>query len=204
MQLAHIAYFLIPSYTSTAIASVKQCLFYDPDSRPCAKVHKLLRKLDKETTKARNYIEGGEWRRALAVLQGDGGLIAQLDDALESATAGATPLIPKQFNARKKSPARLELYALACKASIQLGEMSKTKGAKWCEAVFEMDPEHVDGLTGRGERLMKDEAWEEAVRVFEKAFANGGQSSQEALNRLQKAQRLLKQSKAKDYYKVRS
>jgi DnaJ family protein C protein 3 len=182
--------------------SVKQCLFYDPDSKPCAKLHKLLRKLDKETTKARNFNEGGNWRQVLQVLQGDSGLIAQFDQALEAATTGIKPILAPQFAAKKRSPSRLELYALACKASVQLGEMSKTKGSKWCEATLEMDPENVDGLTGRGERLLKDEMWQEAVWAFDKAFENGGRSNQEALNRLQKAQRLLKQSKAKDYYKV--
>ena len=42
-----------------------------------------------------------------------------------------------------------------------------------------MSSEDVDGLVGRGEKLMKDENWEEAVRVFDRAFEASGRSSQD-------------------------
>jgi DnaJ homolog subfamily C member 3 len=68
--------------------------------------------------------------------------------------------------------------------------------------------------------MLLREEWEEAVRVFERAFESSGRSDrdvsypfllsvqdaelppQQLLARLQKAQRLLKQSRQKDYYKV--
>jgi len=42
-----------------------------------------------------------------------------------------------------------------------------------------MSSEDVDGLVGRGEKLMKDENWEEAVRVLDRAFEASGRSSQD-------------------------
>lgn len=44
---------------------------------------------------------------------------------------------------------------------------------------------------------MKSEEWEEAVRMLSDAFEKTGRSDREVLSRLQKAQRLLKQSKQK-------
>lgn len=60
----------------------------------------------------------------------------------------------------------------------------------------------VDGWVGKGEALLAKEIWEEAVRAFERAVEGSGRRDRDVLNRLQKAQRLLKQSKRKDYYKV--
>lgn len=65
-----------------------------------------------------------------------------------------------------------------------------------------MDEENSDALIAHGEKAMKDEKFEDAVRMLEKAFEVTGRNSQDILNRLQKAQRLLKVSKQKDYYKV--
>lgn len=73
---------------------------------------------------------------------------------------------------------------------------------KWCDETFAMDDQNSDALIARGEKAMKEDNFEEAVRMLEKAFEATGRSSQDILNRLQKAQRLLKVSKQKDYYKV--
>jgi DnaJ family protein C protein 3 len=146
-------------------------------------LHKLLRTLDKETTKARNFVDGGSFRPAIKILEGPDGLLAKFDKILEegslpSAIDGIVYL-PAQFNGKAKSASRLGLYAMACKAAVGVGDLRAEKGGKWCDVVYTMDNENVDGLVGRGEGLLKEEKWEEAVRVFEKAFENGGRSSQD-------------------------
>ncbi|KAJ8589103.1 chaperone J-domain-containing protein [Rhizopogon salebrosus TDB-379] len=60
----------------------------------------------------------------------------------------------------------------------------------------------VDPWVVKGEAMLLRGEWEEAVRVFEKAFESSGRSDRDVLARLQKAQRLLKQSRPKDYYKA--
>jgi len=60
----------------------------------------------------------------------------------------------------------------------------------------------IDALLGKGEALLAREEWEEAVRTFERAWEASGGGNREIHARLSKAQRLLKQSKQKDYYKV--
>lgn len=169
------AYFLLNSPTATT--HIKQCLFYDPDSKPCKKIHKLLRSLNKDTTKARNFVEGSSWRQAIQVLDGAEGLLNRFEKALNEATDDG--YLAPQFRAKEKSQSRLELYALACKAAVGAGELKKDKGMKWCEETLVMDPENVDALVGKGERLLKEEKWDEAVRALEGAFEKSGRSSQD-------------------------
>lgn len=160
---------------------IKQCLHYDPDSKPCKKVHKLLRSFDKDTAKARNFVEGGSWRQGMKIMEGDDGLLARFDNALDIASTSQEGItyLPPQFSPKAKSQTRLELYALACKAAVGANELRKDKGAKWCEEALAMDENNVDGLVGRGEKLLKEEKWDEAVRVFESAFEKTGRSSQD-------------------------
>ena len=174
LRLSHISYFILAS--STALNHIKQCLHYDPDSKPCKVVHKLLRSLEKDTGKARNFVEGGSWRQALQILDGSDGLLARFDKALDEAS---TEYLAPQFRAKAKSQSRLELYALACKAAVGANEMRRDKGVRWCDETLAMDENNVDALVGRGERLLKEEQWDEAVRAFEKAFENGGRSNQD-------------------------
>ncbi|KZV77922.1 chaperone J-domain-containing protein, partial [Exidia glandulosa HHB12029] len=87
-----------------------------------------------------------------------------------------------------------------CRAFVESGQVRKSES--WCEELLRMDPEAIEGLVGRGELALIQEDWEEAVRAFDKAWKAGGQQGGELHQKLQKAQRLLKQSKAKDYYKV--
>ncbi|GFZ49009.1 hypothetical protein JCM24511_06758 [Saitozyma sp. JCM 24511] len=201
LRLSHIAYFLLGS--PTAMNHIKQCLHYDPDSKSCKRVHKLLRSLEKETAKARNFVEGSSWRQAIKVLDGDDGLLARFEKALDEAAQSHDGVIylPKQFHPKTKSQTRLDLYTMACKAAVGANELRKDKGMRWCDEVLAMDEGNADALVAQGERLMKEEKWEEALRVLERAFENSGRR-QDIMQRLQKAQRLLKVSKQKDYYKV--
>lgn len=60
----------------------------------------------------------------------------------------------------------------------------------------------MDVLVAKGIAAQKREEYEEAVRLLDRAFEASGRSDREIAGKLQKAQRLLKQSKQKDYYKV--
>ncbi|WVQ83932.1 hypothetical protein IAT38_006076 [Cryptococcus sp. DSM 104549] len=203
LRLSHIAYFIRASPTATS--HIKQCLHYDPDSKPCKAVHKLLRKLEKDTAKVRNFVEGGQPRQAIKILDGKDGLLERFEQALQAASQpgedGSPAMLPPKLHPKENSQMRLELYALACKAAVGVEDFGK-RGMGWCEETARMDEGNVDAQVARGEKALKEERWEEAVRLLEAAFEATGRSSQDVLNRVQKAQRLLKQSKQKDYYKV--
>lgn len=146
----------------------------------------------------RNFAEGGTYRQAIKILDGDDGLLNRFDEALAEAS---TTFIHPSLHPRERSELRTSLYALACKSAVGAGDYTK-RGTKWCDEVHSLDEENQDALVHLGERAMKDEKFEEAVRYLEKAFEASARSNQDIMGRLQKAQRLLKVSKQKDYYKV--
>jgi DnaJ family protein C protein 3 len=177
IQLSQIAYFLLGS--ENALNHIKQCLHYDPDSKPCKKVHKTLRSLQKDTTKARNLVEGSQWRQAIKALDGPDGLLAKFETAFEEAVGTEGYLsqrVPQQ--SKSTSQARLDLYALAVKAAVGGSEYGKRTN-KWAEIVLALDEDNVDALVAKGERLLKEESWDEAVRTLSRAFELTNNSSQD-------------------------
>lgn len=197
LRLANLAYFMLD--TTIALNEVKKCLHYDPENRACKKMHKLVRGIERDVVKARNFIEGGNPRKGLTLLRGDDGVLAKFDAAM--AEAEAEGLLAPQFHPKQKSQTRLDLYSLACRGAVDANDFGP-KSAAYCTAVLELDAENEHALVFRGERLLKEEKWDEAVNAFQRAFEQSGRQSQDIMNRMQKAQRLLKQSKQKDYYKV--
>ena len=140
-------------------------------------MHKLLRSLEKEMAKARNYVDSSQWRQATSLFDGADGLLARFDAALDVSIKDG--YLSSKFDPRKKSQSRLQLYAMACKAAVGASDLGKSKGGKWCDVTLEMDGENPDALVGKGERLLKEESWDEAVRTFERAFEATGRSSQD-------------------------
>jgi len=143
-----------------------------------------------------------DWANVIRLIAGDvsgkTGLANDFDMALDDATKNLD--LPTTVIPRKQSPRRLRIYRAICKAYVSAGRAKK--GEMWCEQTLEMDPKDESGLTGRGDVALAKEEWEAAVKAFEEAFEAGGQSSNDVRTRLDKARRLLKQSRKKDYYKV--
>lgn len=200
VRLATIAFFFLEP--STAAAEIKKCLHFDPDSKSCKAFHKRVKAFERDLAKARNFVEGGGVgaKRAINLLRGDEGLIARFEFQLAEATSSGT--IPPQFDAKHKSKTRIDLYSLACQATVDANDFTSKAGAAWCDEVLSLDPDNEHGLVYRGEKLLKAEKWDEAVSAFQRAFEKSGRQSHDIMQRMQKAERLLKVSKQKDYYKV--
>jgi DnaJ family protein C protein 3 len=48
IKIAALSFFLLPTTSqNTAISHLKQCLHFDPDSKPCKKAHKAFKALQK-------------------------------------------------------------------------------------------------------------------------------------------------------------
>lgn len=179
--------------------TLKQCLHYDPDSKPCLTLHRLTKSLEKSYTQLEGYLSKEDWRGAIRILTGSGknfDLMKRFDDALEANTLReqlifeaptttkikAAPIpLP---DAKKFSPRRQTLVRALCKSYTQAGE--PRKGQAWCAELLTMDgcAEDVDGLVGQAEVFMLDEEWEEAVRAYEKAFEASGRGNRDVRARL--------------------
>ncbi|KAI0686160.1 hypothetical protein C8Q76DRAFT_761933 [Earliella scabrosa] len=215
MKTARIGYFLFPYNSPTdppspAMPTLKQCLHYDPDSPKCLKMHRLVKAFDKSFKSLDKALNNEDWRGVMKLLLGaDGsgadGFVAKFDAALEEHMTRENLELHPQIqlpNAKRTSPRRALLLKALCRAYIKTGQAKK--GEQWCSALLEMEGHEndPDGVIGHAEALFGREEWEEAVRMLERAFEASGRSDREIHQLLTKAQKLLKQSRQKDYYKV--
>lgn len=156
------------------------------DSPSCRKVQKLVRSLEKDVVRARNLFEAGEGKRlreVVALLVGGGGegkgVIEKVENAIKEGIESST--IPPNFSTLTSSSLLLELYSMACSSHVRLGMTTSMGTKKYCDKVLGMKggEGNVDALTARGEALIREEEYEEAVRVFSDAFEKSGRSSQD-------------------------
>lgn len=196
LRLFRLAYFYMPpSSTSSSSAAIKHCLHLDPDSKPCLTAHREAKAIEKGFTKLETLMQKSDWKGILTLLLGSGRnneLMNKVDQAVEKYEPESKAVCPRR---------QIVLRAL-CKANVQLSKKSEIE--KWCTELSAMKgmEEDIDVLVGRGFVAQANEEWQEAVRFFEKAFEASGKSDRDIHQRLVKAQKLLKQSKQKDYYKV--
>lgn len=198
LRISTLSYFLSPT-SSQGFTTLKQCLHFDPDSKPCKAAHRLLKALDKQFIQLEKA--GDDTRQIIRIVTQDGsGLAAKFDQAMSDFLKRLETPLPTSIVPNNSSPRRREIWRAACKAFIKNNEIRKSE--KWCSEVLRMDKDDVDGLVGAGEIALKNEDWEEAVQLFDRAFQNTGRADHDIHARLQRAQKLLKQAKKKDYYKV--
>jgi len=212
MNIFRISYFYMDaSASNTAMAYLKQCLHYDPDSKPCLSAHRLFKSLDKQFKKLDGLMAVEDWRGIISFILGStpkdatlsapgNGFLATFEGAAEpDAAPSLVVAIPPP---RKASPRRAAILRALCRAHVQLRQARA--GEQWCDELLRIigNEKDIDALLGKGEALLAREEWEEAVRAFERAWEASGGGNREIHARLSKAQRLLKQSRHKDYYKV--
>ena len=183
---------------------LKQCLHYDPDSKECFAARRLVKNFGKTFDKLGDLFSSEDWKGVISLLE-KGGFADKFDQALDAETAQEVLGLPPWIALtppRRSSPRREMILRGLCKAYVHIGQPKK--GGVWCQSLAQRQggEEDADALLGQGEALLADEQYEEAVRVMEKAWDACGRKDRFFQQRLIRAQKLLKQSKQKDYYKV--
>lgn len=183
---------------------LKQCLHYDPDSKECFAARRLVKNFGKTFDKLGDLFSSEDWKGVISLLE-KGGFADKFDQALDAETAQEVLGLPPWIALtppRRSSPRREMILRGLCKAYVHIGQPKK--GGVWCQSLAQRQggEEDADALLGQGEALLADEEYEEAVRVMEKAWDACGRKDRFFQQRLIRAQKLLKQSKQKDYYKV--
>ncbi|KAF9425020.1 hypothetical protein BGZ94_007922 [Podila epigama] len=178
-----------------ALAQIKQCISFDPENKICKALFRKLKTTEKDLAKLNADIKNGRWAGVInKSVGGEKSLVKNIE--AETATMEAVN------KAEGKMPKRLllKVYSAACKAYT---ENKDTKNAlKWCSSTLSLDESNVDGLVGRGMAHMLDDNFEEAIRDFTQAQELAGGQDRQIHEKLTRAQRLLKQSQQKDYYKI--
>jgi DnaJ family protein C protein 3 len=95
-----LSYFLFPPFTSP-LNTLKQCLHFDPDSKPCLTLHCLLKSLDRSFAQLTNLEQSENWSGVVKLLTAKGSakhkgeVVMQYEDALHEHTARAKVLPPQ-------------------------------------------------------------------------------------------------------------
>ncbi|BFZ56304.1 hypothetical protein PYCC9005_003349 [Savitreella phatthalungensis] len=198
--LAAATFFYALDDPERATQTIKTCLHYDPDDKLCKRTFRTHRRLAKLVAKVQAGVDGRTFSGAKRALRGHGDGEDREEGVLELVYAERDNLIADNVFSRTSHLAllhRLDVYA--CETFAE----TKDSGAKeYCDRALTTDPDAVGALRGRGVLLMREELWEEAVSTLSQANDKAGGGDRRVQELLQKAQRLLKQSKQKDYYKI--
>jgi len=194
MRIFRLSYFFLPASSSTpsqsaSLTTLKQCLHFDPDSKPCLTAHRLVKKFDRSFKQLEELILKDDWRGVTNLLIGigkekDKAFARKFDEAMMSHTS-REQLLEVEYSPitlpdpALVSPRRQDIVRAVCRAYVHLGDARN--GQKWCDTLLSMPGAENDeyGLTGQGEAFLLKEEWEEAVKSFEKAFEASGRSSRD-------------------------
>ncbi|KAG9271209.1 hypothetical protein AMEX_G14097 [Astyanax mexicanus] len=158
-----------------SLNEVRECLKLDPDHPQCFSHYKRVKKLNKLILSAEELIQQQRYGEAVS-----------------------------KYESVMKSDPNVPQYALLAKERICHCLSKDQQGAQAipvCSEVLKSDPENVNALKDRAEAYLQDEQYEEAIKDFESAKMHS-ENDQEIKEGLDRAQRLLKQSQKRDYYKI--
>ncbi|XP_038050254.1 dnaJ homolog subfamily C member 3-like [Patiria miniata] len=158
-----------------SLIAIRECLKLDQDHKECYSHYKKVKKLDRQYTQGQNLINEGRYDEAIQRYQ---------------QTMETEPEEGYVYHMRSK--------AKICHCYTKLQDTAQAY--KICNAVLERESENVDVLLDRAEAYLLDEMFDKALDDFRRANElEDSQRTQEGLNR---AQKLLKQSQKRDYYKI--
>uniref|UniRef100_A0A7N5ZYB0 DnaJ homolog subfamily C member 3 n=1 Tax=Anabas testudineus TaxID=64144 RepID=A0A7N5ZYB0_ANATE len=156
-----------------SLNEVRECLKLDPDHKQCYSHYKQVKKLNKQIQSAEELIQ--EQRYAVS-----------------------------KYEAVMKTEPNVHHFTLLAKERIchALAQSQQASRAiSVCSEVLQSNPENVNVLKDRAEAYIQEEQYEEAIKDYETA-AKHSENDRQIKEGLERAQRLLKQSQKKDYYKI--
>ncbi len=185
--------FLHLPVSPSLLSPLKQCLHRDPDSPSCLALHRIAKSIEKGVNKLEDLQSKEDWAGIVK-------LVLTKDDLLGKYTtlAGKHRSL-KQPDVHIPGSIHETLLRGVC---IAYTHLSPAKSQPFCSELLQLSPDDVDALLGLAEVHMKKDEFSDAVKLLEKAFEASGRSRRDVHTKLQRAQKMLKQSLRKDYYKV--
>ncbi|XP_031548748.1 dnaJ homolog subfamily C member 3-like [Actinia tenebrosa] len=158
-----------------ALREIRECLKLDQDHKECHPFYKKMKKLNKLLTGAQDLINKEEYAAATE----------KLKKALK-VEAHIRPIVGKMR--RQLCHCHVKLHA-------------PKEAIKECNLALQLNENDVDALCDRAEAHILEDNFSEAVKDYQKA-KNINDQLHKVQEGLERAQRLLKQSKKRDYYKI--
>ncbi|XP_053311339.1 dnaJ homolog subfamily C member 3 [Spea bombifrons] len=158
-----------------SLSEIRECLKLDPDHKDCFSHYKQVKKLNKQIQTAEELIQEGRYEDAISKYQG----------------------------VLKTEPNVLYYSALVQERSCHCYSKNQqsVEAIKVCSEFLQKEPTNVNALKDRAEAYIMEEMYEEAIQDYETAQKNS-ENDKQIREGLDKAQKLLKQSQKKDYYKI--
>lgn len=212
LRLSLVSFYLLGSYDSqmykAGLQHLKACLHNDPDNKACIRAHKQLRKIDKALAKAHKFAASSSWPAVVSALKGPKVGAPTIYEEVQSVLrAASTPgahgerVLPRQIkDPLTQSELLHDMDTLYCRAYV--GQNLFKKGMPYCDRLLQRDPNSIPALVAKGEDHIANQRYDEAVHVLQQAFMHTQQTDRDVYQRLNKAQKLQKQAKSKDYYKT--
>ncbi|XP_077200015.1 dnaJ homolog subfamily C member 3 [Paroedura picta] len=158
-----------------SLSEVRECLKLDQDHKECFSHYKQVKKLNKQIMSAEDLIQEGRYQ-----------------DAID------------KYKSVMKTEPDVPAYATQAKERIchcLSKDQQSVEAIKICTEVLQLEPDNVNALKDRAEAYLLEEQYEEAIQDYEAAKEHND-NDQEILEGLERAQRMLKQSQKRDYYKI--
>lgn len=192
LQLSNLLFYSLNDVQS-ALNTIKKCLHQDPENKACKKEFRTLKAASKSLIQLHNQIEQEQWTSALCTLTNDG-LLSQIKTSVSQLRSDGT--------LKSNSPSRLlaQLQEWACQSYSGLKKYSM--GFEHCNAALELNPDSIPALLGKAQYLLSTESYNQAIQLLNKANELTGGQDHTVRQQLDRAQKLLRQSKKRDYYKI--
>lgn len=183
--------------SESAIAQVKRCLHFDPEHKKCKHIFRTIKKLEKDIMNAKKLANSGKWAGLVMVLVNGSGGNGVLDFVEQKVKE-----LEKEKLIKSNSPRVLlsELREMACKAYFEMERFSSSE--KYCELALALNPQSIPALLDKASNLMRNELYEEALSILSKANEYAQGQDRVIKEKYNLCQKLLRQSKKKNYYKV--
>ncbi|KAL9055390.1 MAG: hypothetical protein Q9162_003587 [Coniocarpon cinnabarinum] len=198
VQVAAMMYYSLGEL-DRGLDAVKKCLRNDPDSKRCNKLFKKQKKIQKTLRKAEEL----ESKRSFSSL-------AKILSSSDDAEPGLIEIVKEDMREYRhenvihpKAPEDLltKVLYMSCNAYIEMNNLRKAQ--PFCTDLLAHDHQALPGLLHKAQAQLDADDFEGATQTLNAARdAPGGQQNRKVQELIQKAQKLLKQSKTKDYYKV--
>lgn len=158
-----------------SLGEIRECLKLDPDHKQCFAHYKQVKKLNKQLTTGEDLVRQEKFSDAI-----------------------------NKYESAMKTEPNVFHYTLYAKERIchchSKNEQAK-EAIRSCTEVLEQDAGNINALKDRAEAYILEEQYEEAIKDFEVA-RDHNDNDQGVKEGLERAQKLLKQSQKKDYYKI--
>jgi DnaJ homolog subfamily C member 3 len=177
----------------SALNSVKKCLHQDPENKECKKEFRTLKNASKSLTQIQAAIDGEQWHQATRIL---------ITQRFREQINTQVTQLKQDGTLKPNSPNRLlaQLEEWSCQAYSNVKKHNVA--IRHCDLALDLNPDSIPSLIGKANYFLQEESYDQAIQLLNKANELTGGQNQHVRQQLERAQRLLRQSKKKDYYKI--